>query len=110
MAKPEHVYVGFRRNGQWTVKDVDDVSTQELAGLDFAREFRAFFASSQREGEERLPQQLESDRPFHALEYAGICSPGIDRVRSAVTAAGHTLKLDRREGTEEQEYGLLSRS
>ena len=79
-------------------------------GLDFGSDFRAFFANSQRQGEERLAQQLHNQHPFHALEYAGINSPAIERVRSAVTAAGCTLRIDRSEGSEEQEYGLRARS
>ena len=110
MGQPESVYVGFRRGGQWTVKHVEDVSPQDLAGLDFGSDFRAFFANSQRQGEERLAQQLHNQHPFHALEDAGINSPAIERVRSAVTAAGCTLRIDRSEGSEEQEYGLRARS
>jgi hypothetical protein len=112
MMKPERVYVGIRRSGQWTVTEADDVSPLDLEGVDFGSDFRTVFASSTAQAEERLLLQVEVDdgRPFHALEYAGINGPGIERMRSAVKAAGYTLDLNTREGSEEQEYGLRARS
>jgi hypothetical protein len=94
VAEARHLYFAVRRGGKWNTKKVEDVTEQDLRGIELSRDFMTALTS--RDDLDAGIVEIETNLracqdPFEALREADEHSPGLELLRRIVRAAGYRI-------------------
>lgn len=92
----EYLFIATRRGGKWVAKRVDNVTAEDLAGLNFTRDFMSALSPS--DDADAAIIQVETnlragEDPFEALRAVTQSTPGVELVRKLVREAGYRVTL-----------------